>query len=241
MKKLALVTGGTRGIGRSICLAMQEAGFEVITNYIKNEESAKMLREQDGIDCIRFDISDFEACAMAIKQIKEKYGPISVLVNNAGIVRDTTLKNMSVEDWQTVINTNLGGVFNLCRLLFPDMIEAGYGRIINISSLIGQSGGYGQVNYAAAKAGIIGMTKTLAQEGARYGITANVVAPGYVATDMLKDVPEKVLEKIVAKIPVGRLGKPEEIARAITFLAAEDAGFITGSTVSVNGGQYMMG
>lgn len=240
MKRLALVTGGTRGIGRSICTGLKSAGYEVVTNYIKNEEQARIMHDEDGIETMRFDISNFEACAVALQEIKSKYGEIAVLVNNAGIVRDATLKNLSVEDWQLVINTNLGGVFNLCRLVFPDMAAAGYGRIINISSLIGQGGGYGQVNYAAAKAGIIGLTKTLAHEGARYGVTANVVAPGYVNTDMLKDVPAKVLEKIVAKIPVGRLGQPEEIASAVTFLAAETSGFITGSTISVNGGQFML-
>lgn len=240
MNKLALVTGGTRGIGKSICLELKSAGYTVVTNYISNELKARELTENFGIECIRFDISSFEACAVAVNQIQEKHGAISVLVNNAGIVRDNAFRNLAVEEWQEVINTNLGGPFNLCRLIFPEMIKANYGRIVNISSVVGQSGGYGQANYVASKAGIIGLTKTLAIEGARFNVTANVVAPGYIATDMLQDIPEKVMEKILAKIPAGRLGEPEEIARAVSFLVDQGSGFITGSTISINGGQYMV-
>ena len=239
MKRLAFVTGGTRGIGKGICVALQDAGYTVVTSYVSNDEKAKEITQQTGIECFKFDISDFEATAIAIDQIKNKYGDISVLVNNAGITRDSAFRNLSVEDWNTVINTNLGGTFNSCRLLFPDMVKNGYGRIINISSMNGLSGQHGQANYAATKSGMIGFTKTLAIEGAKYGITANVVAPGYTNTEMLQAVPEKVLEKIISKIPVGRLGGIEEIARGVVFLAAEDAGFITGSTLSINGGQYL--
>ena len=237
--RLALVTGGTRGIGEGICEQLLEQGYKVVTSYLSNDAKAEQLHRRTGIECFKFDISDYAACAEAVEKIKSKYGEISVLVNNAGIVRDNTMRNMPVEDWQSVLNTNLGGVFNLCRLIFPDMVKSNYGRIINISSLVGQAGGYGQVNYVSAKAGILGMTKALAIEGARFGVTVNAIAPGYVATDMLNGIPERVMEKILTKIPVGRLGQVAEIARAVVFLAAEDAGFMTGSTISINGGQDM--
>jgi acetoacetyl-CoA reductase len=239
MERLALVTGGTRGIGAGICRALQAAGYKVITSYVSNDDKAASFSKQTGIECFKFDVSDFEACGVAIEKIRSKHGNISVLVNNAGITRDGAFRNLSVEEWSGVINTNLGGVFNMCRLLFPDMIKNNFGRIINVSSVNGLSGQYGQANYAASKAGIIGFTKTLAIEGAKYGVTVNALAPGYVDTEMLRDIPEKVMEKIVSKIPVGRLASIDEIARGIVFLAADNAGFITGSTLSINGGQYL--
>ncbi len=239
MKRLAFVTGGTRGIGEGICQALLDDGFQVVTSYLSNDDKAVQFSKRTGIECFRFDVSDFEACGIAVAKITEKYGPVSVLVNNAGITRDNAFRNLSVEDWQTVINTNLGGVFNLCRLVFPEMIKAGYGRIINISSVNGLCGQYGQANYTAAKSGMIGFTKTLALEGAKYGVTANVLAPGYVETEMLRAIPDKVMEKIVARIPVGRLAQIAEVARGVTFFASEQAGFVTGSTLSINGGQYL--
>lgn len=239
MKRLAFVTGGTRGIGEGICQALLDDGCQVVTSYVSNDEKAAQFSKRTGIECFKFDVGDFEACGIAVAQITEKYGPISVLVNNAGITRDNAFRNMSVEDWQAVVGTNLGGVFNLCRLVFPEMIKANYGRIINISSVNGLSGQYGQANYTAAKSGMIGFTKTLAIEGAKYGVTANVLAPGYVETEMLKAIPDKVMEKILSKIPVGRLAQIEEVARGVTFLASEQSGFITGSTLSINGGQYL--
>jgi acetoacetyl-CoA reductase len=239
MKRLAFVTGGTRGIGEGICVALQQAGFDVVTSYVSNDDKANLFAQRTGIECFKFDVGDFEACAMAVARIRDKYGEISVLVNNAGITRDSAFRNLALEDWKAVIDTNLGGVFNLCRLVFPDMIAGNHGRIINISSVNGLSGQYGQANYTAAKSGMIGFTKTLAIEGAKYGVTANVLAPGYVETEMLRTVPDKVMEKILSRIPVGRLASIEEIARGVTFLAAEEAGFITGSTLSINGGQFL--
>jgi acetoacetyl-CoA reductase len=239
MERLALVTGGTRGIGAGICRALQAAGYKVVTSYVSNDDKAASFSKQTGIECFKFDVSDFEACGVAIENIRSKHGNVSVLVNNAGITRDGAFRNLSVEEWSGVINTNLGGVFNMCRLLFPDMIKNNFGRIINVSSVNGLSGQYGQANYAASKAGIIGFTKTLALEGAKYGVTVNALAPGYVDTEMLRDIPEKVMEKIVSKIPVGRLATIDEIARGIVFLAADNAGFVTGSTLSINGGQYL--
>jgi acetoacetyl-CoA reductase len=239
MKRLALVTGGTRGIGEGICQALLDAGYQVATSYVSNDEKAAQFSKRTGIECFKFDVGDFEACGIAVAQIKEKYGDISVLVNNAGITRDSAFRNLSVEDWQKVVNTNLGGVFNMCRLVYPDMLNNKYGRIINISSVNGLSGQHGQANYTAAKSGMIGFTKTLAIEGAKYGVTANVLAPGYVETEMLRSIPDKVMEKILGKIPVGRLASIAEVARGVTFLASEDAGFITGSTLSINGGQFL--
>lgn len=239
MERLALVTGGTRGIGAGICRSLQTAGYKVVTSYVSNDEKAASFSKETGIECIKFDVSDFESCGVAIEKIRQKHGEISVLVNNAGITRDAAFRNLSPQEWSGVIDTNLGGVFNMCRLAFPDMIKNNFGRIINVSSVNGLSGQYGQANYAASKAGIIGFTKTLALEGARYGITVNALAPGYVETEMLRDIPEKVMEKIVSKIPVGRLASIDEIARGIIFLAADNAGFITGSTLSINGGQYL--
>ena len=239
MARIALVTGGTRGIGAAISTALHEQGRTVIANYAGNDEAATAFREQTGIRVMRFDVGDFAACQQSVEQITAEIGPIEVLVNNAGITRDGTLQRMSRDMWDAVIDTNLGSCFNLCKLTFPGMRERRFGRIVNVGSINGQAGQYGQVNYAAAKSGIHGFTKALAQEGARFGVTVNAIAPGYIDTEMVAAVPENVLEKIVARIPVGRLGHAEEIARAVSFLASDDAGFITGSTMSINGGQHM--
>lgn len=239
MTRTALVTGGTRGIGAAISIALKEAGLRVVANYVGSDERAQAFNAETGIPVYKWNVGDFEATAESIARIAGEHAPIDVLVSNAGITRDTTIGRMSVENWRDVIDVNLTGGFNLVKAVFPGMRERGYGRIISISSVNGQAGQIGQTNYSASKAGVIGFTKALALEGARYGITANVVSPGYVDTDMVAAVPEKVLEGIIAKIPVGRLGRADEIARAVVFLAEENAGFITGSTVSVNGGQYM--
>ncbi len=233
------VTGGTRGIGEGICKALRDKGMVVVSNYVGDDENAGGFAERTGIEALKFDVSDFESCRYHLDQIGEKYGPIDVLINNAGVTRDRKFMKMSPEEWQRVVGINLGGTFNTCNLLFPGMADRGFGRIINISSVNGLSGQYGQANYAAAKSGMIGFTKTLAIEGARHGVTANVVAPGYVETDMIRQVPDKVMEKIVSNIPVGRLGQVEEIARGVCFLADDESGFITGSTLSINGGQYL--
>ncbi|MFL0804500.1 MAG: acetoacetyl-CoA reductase [Agarilytica sp.] len=239
MGRVALVTGGTRGIGEAIAIRLKEDGYTVAANYAGNDEAAQAFKDKYGIEVYKFDVSDFDACAKATARIAEELGPIEVLVNNAGITRDGTIHKMSPQDWQSVLDTNLGSCFNLCRNVIDGMRERGFGRIVNIGSVNGQAGQYGQVNYAAAKSGIHGFTKALAQEGAGKGVTVNAIAPGYIATDMVRAVPEKVLEKIVAKIPVGRLGDADEIARGVEFLVADNAGFITGSTLSINGGQHM--
>ena len=239
MARVALVTGGTRGIGAAISTALQEQGRTVIANFAGNETAAAAFHEETGIRVARFDVGDFAACQQAIEQITAEVGPIEILVNNAGITRDATLQRMSRDMWDAVIDTNLGACFNLCKLTFPGMRERKFGRIVNVGSINGQAGQYGQVNYAAAKSGIHGFTKALAQEGARFGITCNAIAPGYVDTDMVRAVPGDVLEKIVARIPVGRLGKAMDIARGVAFLTADEAEFITGSTLSINGGQHM--
>lgn len=240
MTRLAFVTGGIRGIGKGISIALKAAGYEVVAAYISNDQKASQFSEETGIKCVKFDVSDFEQCGVAIEKIKQAVGSdISVLVNNAGVTRDNAFKNSSLEDWKDVIDINLGGLFNMCRIVFPDMLKNSYGRIINVSSMNGLSGQYGQANYSASKAGIIGFTKTLALEGAKYGVTVNAIAPGYVNTEMFEAVPEKIKEKILAKIPVARVGTIEEIARGVVFLAAEEAGYITGSTLSINGGQYL--
>lgn len=239
MPRTALVTGGTRGIGAAISVMLKDNGFNVAANYAGNDEKANKFKEETGIPVYKFDVSDFDAVQEALKTIESEVGSVDVAVNNAGITRDTTMHKMSHDMWQAVIDTNLGGCFNICRAVFPGMRERSYGRIVNIGSINGQAGQYGQVNYAAAKSGIHGFTKALAQEGARFNITVNAIAPGYIDTDMVAAVPENVLEKIVAKIPVGRLGRAEEIARGVLFLVAEDAGFVTGSTMSINGGQHM--
>ena len=240
MSKIAIVTGGTRGIGAEIAIALKTNGYNVAANYAGNDERAKSFSESSGIPVYKFDVSDFAACESGIKQIQSDLGgPVQVLVNNAGITRDGTLQRMEEASWQAVIDTNLGSCFNMSRLVIDGMREASFGRIVNIGSINGQAGQYGQVNYAAAKSGIHGFTKALAQEGASKGITVNAIAPGYVDTDMVRAVPENVLEKIIKGIPVGRLGKAEDIARTVVFLVADEASFITGSTISVNGGQHM--
>ncbi len=239
MSRVALVTGGTRGIGEAISLALKEAGYNVAATYAGNEEAANKFTAETGIKTYKFDVSDFGACQAAVEQVESDLGPVEVLVNNAGITRDGTMHRMSFEKWNEVIQTNLSSCFNMCRAVIEGMRDRSFGRIVNIGSVNGQAGQYGQVNYAADKSGIHGFTKALAQEGATKGITVNAIAPGYIATEMVRAVPENVLEKIVATIPVGRLGEASEIARAVEFLVADDAGFVTGSTLSINGGQHM--
>ena len=239
MARVALVTGGTRGIGEAISVGLKEAGYTVAANYGGNDEAAQKFTAAHGIKAYRFDVSDFEAVQTAVAQIEEELGPVDVLVNNAGITRDGTMHRMSYENWEDVIRTNLSSCFNCCRAVIEGMRERKFGRIVNIGSINGQGGQYGQVNYAAAKSGIHGFTKALALEGASKHITVNAVAPGYVDTDMVRAVPDNVLEKIIASIPVGRLGKAEDIARSVLFLVSDDADFITGSTLSINGGHHM--
>ncbi|CCG42872.1 acetoacetyl-CoA reductase [Magnetospirillum molischianum] len=239
MGRLALVTGGTRGIGRAISTSLKSAGYRVVANYGGNDEAAHAFTAETGIPSVKWDIGDFAATDAAIKAIIAEHGPIDIVINNAGITRDATLHKMSPEMWNDVIRTNLTSCFNTSRLVIDAMRERGFGRIVNIGSINGQAGQYGQSNYAAAKSGIHGFTKALAQEGAARGVTVNAIAPGYVDTDMVRSVPQPVLEKIIAKIPAGRLGRANDIARAVLFLIADDADFITGSTISVNGGQHM--
>jgi acetoacetyl-CoA reductase len=239
MSRLAVVTGGTRGIGEAISVALKDAGYKVVANYAGNDQAAEEFRSRTGIPVARFDVSDFKSCEEAVRGIESEHGPVEVLVNNAGITRDATMHKMNFEQWNEVIQTNLSSCFNMCHAVIDGMRQRGFGRIVNIGSINGQAGQYGQVNYAAAKSGIHGFTKALAQEGAAKGITVNAIAPGYIATDMVRAVPEKVLEKIVERIPVGRLGEADEIARGVVFLVADEAGFITGSTLSINGGQHM--
>ena len=239
MARVAVVTGGTRGIGAAISEALKQSGYQVAANYAGNDDAAKEFKERTGINVYKFDVSDFQACQDAVKQVEADMGPVDILVNNAGITRDGTLHKMSFEKWNAVIQTNLSSCFNMCRAVIEGMRDRKFGRIVNIGSINGQAGQYGQVNYAAAKSGIHGFTKALAQEGAAVGITVNAIAPGYIDTDMVRAVPENILEKIVAKIPVGRLGKAEEIARGVLFLVDDNAGFVTGSTLSINGGQHM--
>ena len=239
MSRVAIVTGGTRGIGRAICEALRDQGATVVANYAGNEEKARAFTDETGIKAYKWNVGDHEECIEGCARVSAEVGPVDILVNNAGITRDGTLLRMSYDDWAEVLRVNLGGCFNMAKACFPGMKERGWGRIVNIGSINGQAGQYGQVNYAAAKSGIHGFTKALAQEGARFGITVNAIAPGYIDTEMVAAVPENVLEKIVARIPVGRLGHAEEIARGVAFLCAEDAGFVTGSTLSMNGGQHM--
>jgi len=239
MSRVAVVTGGTRGIGRAICEQLQADGFTVAANYAGNDAAADQLKADTDIPSFKFDVGDHEAAIEGCARIAETLGPIDVVVNNAGITRDGTLHKMSYDDWHEVMRINLGGCFNMAKACFPSMRERKWGRIVNIGSINGQAGQYGQVNYAAAKSGIHGFTKALAQEGAKFGVTVNAIAPGYIDTDMVAAVPEPVLEKIVAKIPVGRLGEAQEIARGVAFLCAENGGFVTGSTMSINGGQHM--
>lgn len=237
--RVALVTGGTRGIGAAIAKALREKGHKVAVTYHGNDERAKAFTAETGIPAFKWDVADFDACQAGVARVEAELGPVDILVNNAGITRDATLVKMTREMWEEVIATNLSSCFNMAKAVFPGMRERGFGRIVNISSINGQAGQYGQTNYAAAKAGMIGFTKALALEGARYNVTVNAVAPGYIDTDMVAAVPQHVLEKIIARIPVGRLGKPEEIARAVVFLTDDEAGFITGATIAVNGGQHM--
>ena len=239
MNRLALVTGGTRGIGAEISRHLKAAGRVVVASYAGNDAAAAAFAEETGIAVKKFDAGSFEACETAVAEITAEFGTIEILVNNAGITRDGTLPKMSRDMWDAVIDTNLGSCFNLCKLTFDGMRAAKFGRIVNIGSINGQAGQYGQVNYAAAKSGIHGFTKALAQEGARFGITCNAIAPGYVDTDMVRAVPPDVLAKIIARIPVGRLGHADDIARGVLFLTADNADFVTGSTLSINGGQHM--
>ena len=237
--RVALVTGGTRGIGAAISRMLKLRGYQVAANYAGNDVAANAFKENTGISVYKFDVSDFEQVKAAVTKIEQELGPIEIVVNNAGITRDSTMRKLDRTMWQAVIDTNLGSCFNVSKAVWDGMNTRGFGRIVNIGSINGQGGQYGQVNYAAAKSGIHGFTKALAQEGASKGITVNAIAPGYTDTDMVSAVPAAVLEKIVAKIPVGRLGKADEIARGVLFLIADDAGFITGSTLSINGGQHM--
>jgi len=239
MTRVAIVTGGTRGIGEAISLALQAIGYTVAANYGGNDEKAKAFTDRTGIPAYKWDVGDHQATIDGVARVVADLGPVDVVVNNAGITRDGVLHRMSFDDWNEVIRVNLGGCFNMAKATFPGMRERGWGRIVNIGSINGQAGQYGQVNYAAAKSGIHGFTKALAQEGAKFGVTVNAIAPGYIDTEMVAAVPAPVLEKIVAKIPVGRLGHAEEIARGVAFLCSEDAGFVTGSTMSINGGQHM--
>jgi len=239
MSHTAIVTGGTRGIGAAVSVALSEDGHKVAATYAGNDEAAEAFKTQTGISVYRFDVADFDQCADSVSRIETDLGPVGILVNNAGITRDGTLHRMDFEQWNAVLQTNLSSCYNMCRNVIDGMRERGFGRIVNIGSVNGQAGQYGQVNYAAAKSGIHGFTKALALEGAAKGVTVNAIAPGYVDTDMVRAVPEKVLEKIIATIPVGRLGYASDIARAVQFLVADDATFITGSTLSINGGQHM--
>ena len=238
--RVAVVTGGTRGIGAAISIALKNAGYKVAAGYAGNDEAATKFNAATGIKAYRFDVASLDACTAAAKQIAvDLGGPIEVLVNNAGITRDGTMKRLTRDMWDAVIDTNLGSCYNMCKATWDSMLERGFGRIVNIGSINGQAGQYGQVNYAAAKSGIHGFTKALALEGAAKGITVNAIAPGYIDTDMVRAVPPEVLAKIVARIPVGRLGHAEEIARGVLFLVGDDGGFVTGSTLSINGGQHM--
>ena len=239
MSHTAIVTGGTRGIGAAISVALSEDGHKVAATYAGNDEAAEAFKTETGISVYRFDVADFDQCAQSVAKIETDLGPTEILVNNAGITRDGTLHRRDFEQWNAVRQTNLSSCYNMCRNVIDGMRERGFGRIVNIGSVNGQAGQYGQVNYAAAKSGIHGFTKALALEGAAKGVTVNAIAPGYVDTDMVRAVPEKVLEKIIATIPVGRLGYASDIARAVQFLVADEATFITGSTLSINGGQHM--
>ena len=239
MARVAVVTGGTRGIGEAISIALKDAGYRVVASYAGNDKAAADFTEKTGIAVKKFDVSDFDACQAAVREVEAENGPVEILVNNAGITRDGTMHRMSHDKWQAVIDTNLGSCFNMSHAVIEGMRNRGFGRIVNIGSINGQAGQYGQVNYAAAKSGIHGFTKALAQEGAAKGITVNAIAPGYVDTEMVRAVPPDVLEKIIAGIPVGRLGKADDIARGVIFLTGDAADFITGSTLSINGGQHM--
>jgi acetoacetyl-CoA reductase len=239
MTRVAIVTGGTRGIGEAISIGLKKAGYKVAAVYAGNDERAKAFADANGIAVYKWDVADFDACVAGVAKVAEELGPVDIIVNNAGITRDATMKKMGRAGWDEVVDTNLGGCFNMCKAAWDGMLARNFGRVVNIGSINGQAGQYGQVNYAAAKSGIHGFTKALAQEGAPKGITVNAIAPGYIDTDMVAAVPADVLEKIKARIPVGRLGQASEIARGVLFLVADDAGFVTGSTMSINGGQHM--
>jgi acetoacetyl-CoA reductase len=239
MARVAIVTGGTRGIGRAISCALHDAGYSVLANYASDDTRADAFSRETGIPSRKWDVSDYGACLEAANAIAGDLGAVDILVNNAGITRDGTMRKLERKAWDDVMDTNLGGCFNMCKAVWDGMLARGFGRIVNIGSINGQAGQYGQVNYAAAKSGIHGFTKALAQEGAAKGVTVNAIAPGYIDTEMVAAVPPNVLEKIIARIPVGRLGHAEEIARGVVFLVADNGGFITGSTLSINGGQHM--
>jgi acetoacetyl-CoA reductase len=241
MARVAVVTGGTRGIGAAIAKALKAAGYKVAASYAGNDEAANKFKAETGIAVYKWDVSSHDACAAGLKKVEAELGPVDVLVNNAGITRDGMFHKMNVEQWRAVIETNLNSVFNMCRPVIEGMRERKFGRIINISSINGQKGQMGQVNYSAAKAGEIGFTKALAQENARVNVTVNAICPGYIGTEMVQAMPQEVLDKrIIPQIPTGRLGTPEEVARCVVFLAADESGFITGSTLTANGGQYMV-
>ena len=241
MSRVALVTGGTRGIGAAIASALKTAGYRVAASYAGNEEAASKFNAETGIPVFRWDVSSFDSCGEGVKKVEGEVGPIDVLVNNAGITRDGMFHKMSADQWHAVINTNLNSLFYMCRPVIEGMRERNFGRIVNISSINGQKGQMGQSNYSAAKAGELGFTKALAQENAKKGVTVNAICPGYIGTEMVRAVPKEVMEKnILPQIPLGRLGEPEEIARCVVFLAADESGFITGSTFTVNGGQYFI-
>lgn len=240
MSRIALVTGGSRGIGAAISKALKEAGYTVAATYAGNDEKAAAFTAETGIKTYKWNVADYDECAAGIAKVEAELGPIDILVNNAGITRDAPFHKMTREQWQEVMDTNLSGLFNMTHPIWPGMRERKFGRIISISSINGQKGQFGQANYSAAKAGDLGFTKALAQEGARSGITVNAICPGYIATEMVMAVPEKVRESIISQIPVGRLGEAEEIARCVVFLASDDAGFVTGSTITANGGQYFV-
>lgn len=239
MTHVAVVTGGTRGIGEAVSVALRDAGFSVAASYVGDVERARAFTERTGIDSFQWNVADFDACHVAAEKIANQLGPVDVLINNAGITRDCSVLKMSRAEWADVIDTNLTGSFNMVKAVLPNMRERGWGRIVNIGSINGQAGQFGQVNYSATKAAIQGFTKSLAQEGARFGVTVNTVAPGYINTDMVAAVAPEQLAKIVAKVPVGRLGEAHEIARVVAFLCADESSFITGSTISINGGQHM--
>jgi acetoacetyl-CoA reductase len=241
MARVAIVTGGTRGIGHAISIALKDAGCSVAANYAGNDEAANKFKEETGIPVFKWSVADYDSCAEGVKKVEAELGPVDVLINNAGITRDGMFHKMTPQQWQEVINTNLNGLFNMTHQVWPGMRDRKFGRIVNISSINGQKGQMGQVNYSAAKSGDLGFTKALAQEGAFKGITVNAVCPGYIGTEMVRAIDPEVLKaKILPHIPVGRLGEPEEIAKIVAFLASDDAGFITGSTISANGGQYMV-
>lgn len=239
MAKTALVTGGTRGIGKAISIALKEAGYQVAANYAGNDEAAAAFKAETGIAVFKWSVADYDACKAGIEAVEAELGPVDILINNAGITRDAPFHKMKPEQWREVIDTNLSGVFNMTHPLWNGMRDRNFGRIVTISSINGQKGQFGQANYSAAKAGDLGFTKALAQEGARKGVTVNAICPGYIATDMVMAVPEDIRARIIDGIPVGRLGEAEEIARCVVFLVSDDAGFITGATLTANGGQYM--